>query len=307
MWKKLIVPALGVALLVLVVVVQGPMRLPAPPPPGSLNAKLAGTIAGNPTPCSKGMTTSCLTYINAGNGPATAASYGQGCDSAEFTGPNGVNVTGTSPNFVTKFDGWLFVTDPVDFQKMSLDFFDGTAYHTIAFDVPAGVSHPGAPVYYAYVTKANSHVAVLTPKGWTLVSPNTRQQAIVSSYKNHFQLSHTCPAGSKLTFKDGECPHPPGPSQMDDVSVKLSGGSGTSATYTVTGTLTHNSCGEANQSVYLNGPTSTTTSWYLQATTSNKGAFTFAKVPYSKFSVYLHFLGTATQPPLAQPVKVDRP
>src|SRR3954467_2234935 len=109
--------------------------------------------------------------INQGNVPTTAAA-GHSCD-----------------EFATKAatdDGWLFVTAPDsnDFTSFKAIFDQGTVY----FHDPNGAADSTNVSF----PKPNSHLAVVTPAGWTL------KQAFANlspgGDKAFFNLSHTCAA-----------------------------------------------------------------------------------------------------------------
>lgn len=104
--------------------------------------------------------------INQGNVPATAAHYSQGCD--EFAGKP------------SDSDGWLFVASPSNFTDFEGIFDNGTV--TLNGANPAGTS--------TFFAKADDHLAVITPAGWTL----TQAYATLDGDRDFFTLSHTCAA-----------------------------------------------------------------------------------------------------------------
>ena len=112
--------------------------------------------------------------INQGNVPATAAQYSQGCD--EFAGKPADS------------DGWLFVASPSNFTDFEGIFDNGTV--TLNGANPAGTS--------TFFAKADDHLAVITPAGWTL----TQAYATLDGDRDFFTLSHTC-AASQATPEAG--------------------------------------------------------------------------------------------------------
>jgi len=107
--------------------------------------------------------------INQGNVPATAAQYSQGCD--EFAGKPADS------------DGWLFVASPSNFTDFEGIFDNGKVVTLNNGNNPAGTS--------ASFAKANDHLAVITPAGWTL----QQAYANLDGDRDFFTLSHTCAAG----------------------------------------------------------------------------------------------------------------
>lgn len=228
----------------------------------------------------------CLAYLNTGNYPTTATAFSQECNTGEFDGPGSTN-SNLDGNGKTIDDGWLFVARAnVNYYDIKVTFKDtSNVTHTVTF--PGTASPPQEPANAAniYFTKNYSHIAVLTPPGWTLTGATG---LMAGNHASIFELSHTC--GSQTGGGGGHCNYPP-----NNSVIQASKAAGRSGKYNVSGTLTENTCPEPCQTVKLTGKTGS--GYSTTTTTDNNGRFTFTNVPGSDFPVTLSFAGNGTWPP----------
>jgi len=283
--SKLIGWAVFLAVAVAVVMLAGH---PAPLPTSKVahpGASLTGFNTGSYSSCAT-HSGPCLAYLNSGNYPTTAKAYSQECNTGEFSGPGTTNSNLDSKGNPID-DGWLFVSNgQQQFYDIIVTFKD-TSNHTQTVTFPGTANPPNEPTNAAniYFTKNYSHIAVLTSPGWTL----TGATGLMNNNKSvKFELSHTC-AGSG-GGGGGTCNYPP-----NNSTIQASKVSGTRPnTYTVSGTLTENTCPEPCQTVKLTGKTGT--NYSTTTATDNNGKFTFPNIPGADFPVTLSYSGNGTWP-----------
>lgn len=226
----------------------------------------------------------CLAYLNTGNYPTTAKAYDQDCDDGEFDGVNNSNLDSKGK---TIDDGWLFVARAnVNYYDIKATFTD-SSHNTQTVTFPGTANPPTEPSNAAniYFTKNYSHIAVLTPPGWTLTGATG---LMAGNHSSTFELSHTCAA--QTSGGGTNCNYPPNNSWFQ---VWKTPGNKPN-TYNVSGTLTQDGCPVPCQKVWLWGNGSHYSAW---VNTDNDGKFTFPNIPKGYFQVLLSFLGNGTWPP----------